>query len=73
MAERSTLVDVLAERVRPERAPLLVADRDAAVEAVRTGRVDATVVDLPVGRGLAASDPGALTVLGHLGDGPLER
>jgi polar amino acid transport system substrate-binding protein len=52
----TTAVDAVAERVKPARPPFGYANVDLLLEAVRTGRCDAAILDAPI---LAAERAGA--------------
>jgi len=54
------------DRIRPNRAPLVVEDRTEALAVLRGGGADALMLDLPVAQGLARSDPDRFHVLGQL-------
>lgn len=62
----STLSEVVADRIRPDADPLVVADRAAELAALDAGRADAVLLDLPVAQGLAERDPDRYGVLGQL-------
>jgi polar amino acid transport system substrate-binding protein len=62
----STLTPVVMDRIRPTEPPLVVEDRAQALAALRAGRADALMLDLPVALGLAASEPQRFHVLGQL-------
>jgi ABC-type amino acid transport substrate-binding protein len=62
----STLTPVVLDRVRPTNAPLEVEDRTQALEALRSGRANALMLDLPVALGLAKADSSLFHVLGQL-------
>ena len=52
----TTAVDAVAQRIKPVRAPFGFAHLDLLLEAVRTGRCDAAILDAPI---LAAERAGA--------------
>jgi len=61
----STLTLIVMDRVNPNRGPVVVDDRSQALAVLRSGRVDALMLDLPVALGLAHRDP-RFQVLGQL-------
>jgi polar amino acid transport system substrate-binding protein len=61
----STLTPIVEDRIRPRSPAVLVDDRTQALEVLRSGRVDALMLDLPVALGLAHADP-RLHVVGQL-------
>ena len=65
IARVSTLTPIVKAVVRPN-APLVVLDRSEALVALRAGRAQALLLDLPVALGLARSDPQVFHVLGQL-------
>jgi polar amino acid transport system substrate-binding protein len=65
----STLTPIVMDRIRPHRDPLVVEDRSAALRALRAGRAQALLLDLPVALGLARDEPGRFHVLGQLSGG----
>jgi polar amino acid transport system substrate-binding protein len=69
VVEGSTLTPTVEDRVRPERDPVVVEDRAAALAAVRAGEADAVLLDLPVAQAEAAAEPDAFAVAGQLGGG----
>jgi polar amino acid transport system substrate-binding protein len=69
IARVSTLTPIVLHRIRPDSPPLVVGDRSDALQALRAGRADALLLDLPVALGLARSDPGVFHVLGQLNGG----
>jgi polar amino acid transport system substrate-binding protein len=62
----STLTPVVRDRVRPTKAPIEVEDRTEALEALRFGRANALMLDLPVALGLARDEASLFHVLGQL-------
>jgi polar amino acid transport system substrate-binding protein len=69
IARVSTLTPIVEHTIRPLSAPLVVEDRSKALEALRAGRADALLLDLPVALGLARSEPQRFHVLGQLSGG----
>jgi polar amino acid transport system substrate-binding protein len=65
----STLTPIVKDTVRPSGRPVVVEDREKALEVLRSGRADALLLDLPVALGLAHADPGRFHVLGQLSGG----
>lgn len=65
----SSLTPILEHTVRPIDAPLVTEDRTGALKALRSGRAEALLLDLPVALGLAAADPMRLHVVGQLPGG----
>src|SRR5215218_9287773 len=49
----STLTPIVLQRIRPRSDPVVVEDRADALAALRAGRADALMLDLPVALGLA--------------------
>ena len=68
VSRSSALTPIVERDIRPERAPITVADRSGALRALRAGRADAVMLDLPVALALAHSDPARLHVLGQVPD-----
>jgi polar amino acid transport system substrate-binding protein len=64
--EVSTLTSVVNEQIQPDDSPLVVSDRAAALTALRSGRADAVLLDLPVAQGIAGTSGGRLTVVAQL-------
>jgi len=64
----STLTPIVIDRIRPDRAPIVVDDRSQALEVLRSGRADALLLDLPVALGLAHAE-WRFQVLGQLDGG----
>jgi polar amino acid transport system substrate-binding protein len=64
--DRSTLTAVVEDRVVPDATPLVVDSRMALLEAIRSGRVDAGMFDLPVAQALAREEPFTFEVVGQL-------
>jgi polar amino acid transport system substrate-binding protein len=62
----STLTPIVMERIRPNRDPVMVEDRTQALAALRAGRAQALMLDLPVALALAAADTARFHVLGQL-------
>jgi polar amino acid transport system substrate-binding protein len=62
----STLTSVVEERVSPDRSPLRFETRVEVLEAVRSGRADATMLDLPVALAIARDEPSTFEVAGQL-------
>jgi ABC-type amino acid transport substrate-binding protein len=62
----STLTDIVEEQVRPDDEALLVDSRDEALDALRLGRADAMLLDLPVALALVEDDPVAFAVIAQL-------
>ena len=62
----STLTPVVRDRVRPTKTPIEVEDRTEALEALRSGRANALMLDLPVALGLARDEASLFHVLGQL-------
>jgi polar amino acid transport system substrate-binding protein len=62
----STLTPVVMDRIRPTKTPIEVEDRTQAIEALRSGRANALMLDLPVALGLAQKEPTLFHVLGQL-------
>jgi polar amino acid transport system substrate-binding protein len=62
----STLTPIVKSTIRPLNPPLVVEDRTKALEALRSQRADALLLDLPVALGLAKGEPGIFHVLGQL-------
>jgi polar amino acid transport system substrate-binding protein len=69
IARVSTLTPIVKSTIRPAHPPLVVEDRSNALVALRAGRADALLLDLPVALGLARSDPKVFHVLGQLSGG----
>jgi polar amino acid transport system substrate-binding protein len=69
IARVSTLTPIVEHTIRPIPTPLVVEDRSKALEAMRAGRADALLLDLPVALGLARSEPRVFHVLGQLSGG----
>jgi polar amino acid transport system substrate-binding protein len=69
IARVSTLTPIVKTTIRPPHPPLVVEDRSKALEALRAGRADALLLDLPVALGLARSEPQRFHVLGQLSGG----
>jgi polar amino acid transport system substrate-binding protein len=69
IARVSTLTPIVKNTIRPSTAPLVVEDRSKALDALRAGRAEALLLDLPVALGLAKSDPKLFHVLGQLSGG----
>jgi len=69
VARVSTLTPIVRDVVQPTRPPLVVEDRATALDALRSGRADALLLDLPVALGLARAEPGRFQVLGQLSGG----
>lgn len=65
----SSLTAILNSQVRPVDPPVVTTDRTAALEALRSGKAEALLLDLPVALGLAQSDPMHFHVLGQLTGG----
>jgi polar amino acid transport system substrate-binding protein len=66
IARVSTLTPIVKSTIRPAHPPLVVEDRSNALVALRAGRADALLLDLPVALGLARSEPQRFHVLGQL-------
>jgi polar amino acid transport system substrate-binding protein len=66
IARVSTLTPIVVNTIRPEHQPLVVEDRSEALVALRAGRADALLLDLPVALGLARSEPQRFHVIGQL-------
>jgi polar amino acid transport system substrate-binding protein len=64
--DRSTLTAVVEERIAPDARPLVVDSRAALLEAMRSGRADAGLLDLPVAQALARDEPFTFEVVGQL-------
>lgn len=62
----STLTAVVAERIRPEADPLVVATRAEQLDALGARRADAVLLDLPVALAIAGAQPRRFAVLGQL-------
>ena len=72
VSRHSTLTPIVNDRIRPDRAPIVVEDRRQALATLRAGRADALLLDLPVALGLAHDDPARVHVIGQLpNDGDL--
>jgi polar amino acid transport system substrate-binding protein len=69
IARVSTLTPIVDHTIRPLSPPLVVEDRSKALEALRAGRADALLLDLPVALGVARSEPRVFHVLGQLSGG----
>jgi polar amino acid transport system substrate-binding protein len=69
VSRTSTLTPIVEDRIRPTRAPDVVEDRTAALDALRPGNAEALMLDLPVAAGLAHADPGRFHVIGQLSGG----
>jgi len=69
IARVSTLTPIVEGTIRPAHPPLVVEDRSNALAALRAGRADALLLDLPVALGLARSEPLRFHVLGQLSGG----
>jgi polar amino acid transport system substrate-binding protein len=69
IAKVSTLTPIVESTVRPSVPPVVVEDRSEAIQALRSGRADALLLDLPVALGLARAEPGRFQVLGQLTGG----
>jgi ABC-type amino acid transport substrate-binding protein len=65
----STLTPIVIDRIRPNRDPVVVEDRSAALRVLRAGKAQALLLDLPVALGLARDEPGRFHVLGQLSGG----
>jgi polar amino acid transport system substrate-binding protein len=65
----STLTPIVLDRIRPSIDPIVVEDRTQALAVLRSNRVDALMLDLPVALGLAHAQPQRLHVLGQLSGG----
>ncbi|MCU0274254.1 MAG: ABC transporter substrate-binding protein [Acidimicrobiales bacterium] len=64
--DRSTLLDVIVDRVKPDEAPSPRTSRAEVLDAIRSDEADATMLDLPVALALARSEPDQFEVLGQL-------
>lgn len=62
----STLTPVVDDSIRPDADPIVVTTRQAELDALRAGRADAVLLDLPVARGIARAEPGSFAVAGQL-------
>ncbi len=62
----STLTSVVEDRVSPDRSPVQFETRVEVLEAVRSGRADATMLDLPVALAIARDEPSTFEVAGQL-------
>jgi len=62
----STLTPIVMQRIRPNRDPVSVEDRSAALAVLHSGRAQALMLDLPVALALAAADTARFHVLGQL-------
>jgi polar amino acid transport system substrate-binding protein len=69
VARISTLTPIVMDVVQPASPPLVVEDRSNAIQALRSGRADALLLDLPVALGLARAEPGRFHVLAQLSGG----
>jgi polar amino acid transport system substrate-binding protein len=69
IARVSTLTPIVRDVVQPTEQPLVVEDRSEAIDALRSGRADALLLDLPVALGLAHAEPRHFQVLGQLSGG----
>jgi len=69
VARISTLTPIVRDVVQPTRPPLVVEDRSNAIQALRSGRADALLLDLPVALGLARAEPDRFQVLAQLSGG----
>lgn len=69
VARVSTLTPIVRDVVQPTSPPVVVEDRSNAIQALRSGRADALLLDLPVALGLARAEPGRFQVLGQLSGG----
>jgi polar amino acid transport system substrate-binding protein len=65
-ARYSTLTPIVASQVFPTRPPIVVDDRSEALGALRAGRAQAVLLDLPVALALARDNPLEYQVLGQL-------
>jgi polar amino acid transport system substrate-binding protein len=66
IARVSTLTPIVQSTVRPSMTPVVVEDRSVGIQALRSRRADALLLDLPVALGLARAQPGRFQVLGQL-------
>lgn len=64
--EVSTLTAVVNDQIQPDTPPLVVGDRAAALDALRSRRADAVLLDLPVAQGIAGASGGRLVVAAQL-------
>jgi ABC-type amino acid transport substrate-binding protein len=62
----TTLQSALAEAIEPSTAPLIVHHEREALAALRTGRVDAVMLDLPVALSYAHEAPSSYAVAAQL-------
>jgi len=65
----STLTPIVRNTVRPSSPPVVVEDRSHALDVLRSGRVDALLLDLPVALGLARAEPKRFQVPAQLSGG----
>lgn len=64
VVERSTVQEPLArDEVRPAKPPLVVATRDESLAAVREGRADGALLDLPTALSIATTSGGEFEVV----------
>jgi len=64
VVERSTVQEPLVwDEVHPAKPPLVVATRDESLAAVREGRADGALLDLPTALGIAATSGGDFEVV----------
>jgi len=63
---RSTSVDDLAEQIRPRRPPIETSSRAESLGLLRSGTVDAVLVDLPVALALSKEPNSGLAVAAQL-------
>ena len=61
----STLLGFLNDTIQPDTPSLLSSSLGQSVDAVRNGKVDAALLDLPVAAAVARDSGGALTVAGQ--------
>lgn len=69
VSSASTLTPIVMHRVRPTKAPVVVEDREQALDVLRSGRAEALLLDLPVALGLAHDDPDLFHVPAQLDGG----
>jgi polar amino acid transport system substrate-binding protein len=62
----TTLQSALEERIRPSRAPLILHHQREALSALRSGRANAVMLDLPVALAYARQSPKAYAVAAQL-------
>jgi polar amino acid transport system substrate-binding protein len=65
VGEATTLLDFLNNTIQPDAKPLITASRQATIDAVKSHRVEAGLLDLPVAAAAARESSGGLAVAGQ--------